>query len=229
LAGLALVSIVYGGLLAWRQSDLKAMVAYSSVSHMGVVMLGISTMNQTGLLGATLQMTAHGLVAAALFLLIGLLYERADTREIGDYSSLALTAPRFAAFTSLALLAVMGLPGTVGFVAELHTLIGGFERFGWWVAGLGVGILISGAFAMRTIGLFFLGPPNPPMREMADLRGMELAAAGLLGVAVVALGLMPAPALQLIDASVAHLSAAIAVHNDSNPQRTGECAPCWLK
>ncbi len=215
LAGLALVSIVYGGLLAWRQSDLKAMVAYSSVSHMGVVLLGISTMNQTGLLGATLQMTAHGLVAAALFLLIGLLYERTHTREIGDYSSLVRVTPRFAVFTTLALLATMGLPGTVGFVAELHTLIGGFERWGWWVAGLSVGILVSGAYAMRTIGRLFTGPLSPQMRDVADLHGMELAAVGLLSFGIVALGLAPSPALKLIDASVANLSAAKLAHDST--------------
>lgn len=207
LAGLALVGILYGGLLAWRQSDLKAMVAYSSVSHMGVVLLGISSMNQTGLLGATLQMTAHGLVAAALFLLIGLLYERTHTREIGDYNSLVLVTPRFAVFTTLALLALMGLPGTVGFVAELHTLIGGYERWGWWVGGLCVGVLVSGAYAFRTIGRLFTGPLSQQMREVQDLRGIELAAVSLLSIAVVALGLVPSPVLRLIDASVANLVA----------------------
>ena len=207
LVGLALVSIVYGGLLAWRQSDLKAMVAYSSVSHMGVVMLGLSTMNQTGLLGATLQMSAHGLVAAALFLLIGLLYERTHTREISDYSSLVMVTPRFAVFTTLALLAAMGLPGTIGFVAELHTLVGGFERWGWWVVGLSIGILISGAYALRTIGRLFTGPVSPRMSDVADLRGLELAAVGLLSMGVVALGIMPFPVLKMIDASVVNLSA----------------------
>ena len=208
LAGLALTSIVYGGLLAWRQSDLKAMVAYSSVSHMGVVLLGISTMNQTGLLGATLQMTAHGLVAAALFLLIGLLYERTHTRQIGDYGSLVLVTPKFAMFTTLALLAAMGMPGTVGFVAELHALLGGFERWGWWVLGLNLGVLISAAYAVRTIGRLFTGPVSPRMRDIADLKGIELAAASLLSFGVLALGLAPSPALKLIDASVVNLSAA---------------------
>jgi len=208
LAGLALASIVYGGLLAWRQSDLKAMVAYSSVSHMGVVLLGISTMNPAGLLGAAFQMSAHGLVAAALFLALGLLYERTHTREIADYSSLVMAAPRFAVFTTLALLAAMGLPGTAGFVAELHTLVGGFERWGWWVLGLALGVLVSTAYALRTLGRLFTGPVSPRMREVADLRGIELAAAGLLSFGVVALGVAPSPALNLVEASAAHLSAA---------------------
>jgi len=207
LAGLALTSILYGGLLAWRQSDLKAMVAYSSVSHMGVVLLGISTMNRAGLLGATLQMSAHGLVAAALFLLIGLLYERTHTREIADYGSLARTTPRFAVFTTLALLAAMGLPGTVGFVAELHVLIGGFERWSGWALGLGLGVLVSAVYALRTLGRLFTGPASRHLGHVADLRGIELAAAGLLGFAVTALGLYPSPALHMIDASVANLVA----------------------
>lgn len=207
LAGLALVSIVYGGLLAWRQSDLKAMVAYSSVSHMGVVLLGISTMNPTGLLGATLQMTAHGLVAGALFLLVGLLYERTHTREIADYSSLVMVVPRFAVFTSLTLLAALGMPGTVGFVAELHALVGGFERWGWWVLGLSAGVLVSAVYAMRTLGRLFTGPVSPRMKEVADLHGFELAAVGLLSFGVIALGLAPSPALNLLDASVANLCA----------------------
>ena len=130
LATLALVSLLYGGLLAWRQSDLKAMIAYSSVSHMGVVLLGIAALNFAGLSGAVMQMTAHGLVAGALFLLIGLLYERTHTRDVNNYSSLVRVTPRFAFFTTLAFVAAVGLPGTVGFIAELNTLIGGFRALG---------------------------------------------------------------------------------------------------
>ena len=207
LAALALASILYGALLAWRQSDLKAMVAYSSVSHMGVVLLGISTMNPAGLLGAALQMSAHGLIAAALFLLVGLLYERTHTRDIADYSSLVAVTPRFAVFTSLALLAAMGLPGTAGFVAELHVLVGGFERWGWWVAGLALGVLVGCAYALRTLGRLFTGPVSPRMRAVADLRGIELAAAGLLSCGVLALGVAPAPVLALLQASAAQLAA----------------------
>ncbi|CAG0984743.1 partial NADH-quinone oxidoreductase subunit M, partial [Myxococcaceae bacterium] len=166
-----------------------------------------STLNQTGMLGATLQMSAHGLVAGALFLLIGLLYERTHTREIADYGSLAQTAPRFAVFTTLALLAAMGLPGTAGFVAELHALIGGFERWGWWALGLSLGVLVSAAYALRTLGRLSTGPVSPRMRDVADMRGIELAAAGLLGFGVIALGLHPSPALRMIDASVANLIA----------------------
>lgn len=208
LAGLALFSIVYGGLLAWRQSDLKAMIAYSSISHMGIVILGISALNEAGFLGATLQMIAHGLVAGSLFLLVGLLYERTHSREIADYSSLVHVMPKFAVFTTLALLASMGLPGLVGFPAELHALIGSFERWGWWVLLASLGVVVSAAYAMRTIVRLFTGPVRAEMYNLKDLHGAELASAGVLAFGIVALGLMPASALELFGAYVTSLSAA---------------------
>jgi NADH-quinone oxidoreductase subunit M len=209
LAGLALVSILYGSLLAFRQTDLKAMIAYSSVSHMGVVLLGIAALNETGLLGATLQMTAHGFVAGALFLLIGLLYERTHTREIADYGALVQVTPRFAFFTTLALLASMGLPGTAGFAAELHALIGGFQSFGWVMIFLGLGILIGASCAIRTARGLFTGPMRPEMREIRDLQAFELTAAGALAAGIVLLGLAPAPAANLMNAKVAELNSVL--------------------
>ncbi len=206
LLALALIAILYGGLLAWRQSDLKRMIAYSSVSHMGVVLLGISTLNQQGLTGAVLQMVAHGLVAAALFLLIGLLYERTHTRDINDYGSLVRVTPRFALFTSLALIAAVGMPGTAGFVAELHALIGGFERWGWLVVGLSLGLLISASYAVRTITSLFTGPVRSEMQSTRDLERSELLAATVLTAGFLLLGLMPSPLLKLIVAPISQLS-----------------------
>jgi NADH-quinone oxidoreductase subunit M len=207
LAGLALFTIVYGGLLAWRQSDLKAMVAYSSVSHMGIVILGIAALNQTGLVGAILQMMAHSLIAGALFLLVGLLYERTHSREIARYSSLVQVMPKFALFTTLALLAALGLPGLAGFPAELHILIAGFDRWGRWMLLVSLGVLISAAYAMRTIVRLFTGPIRAEMYHLKDLHGTELASAGVLTFGIIALGLLPAPALELIGAYVTHFSA----------------------
>jgi NADH-quinone oxidoreductase subunit M len=207
LAGLALFSLIYGGLLAWRQSDLKAMIAYSSVSHMGIVLLGIAAFNIAGLTGAVMQMVAHGLVAGALFLLIGLLYERTHTRDVNDYSSLMQVTPRFAFFTSLALLAGMGIPGTAGFIAELHAIIGGFERWGWLMLLVSVGMLISAAYSVRTIGRLFTGPVRPRMRDVQDLRALEMTAAGVLATGIILLGIAPRPALELMAASIRQLSA----------------------
>ncbi|MCB1778191.1 MAG: NADH-quinone oxidoreductase subunit M, partial [Candidatus Competibacteraceae bacterium] len=207
LVGIALISILYGGLLAWRQSDLKAMIAYSSVSHMGVVMLGLSTLNEIGLLGAALQMTAHGLVAGALFLLIGLLYERTHTREVADYGALIRVTPRFAFLITLALLAGMGMPGLVGFIAELHVLIGGFQQWGWWMILASLGVLISAAYAVRTIGALFVGPVRPEMADLPDLQPRELLAAVPLAVGLLILGIAPAPVIALLSATVAKLTA----------------------
>ncbi len=203
LVFLALFGMIYGGLLAWRQTDLKAMVAYSSVSHMGIVMLGIATLNVTGLTAAVLQMTAHGLIAGAMFLLVGLLYERTHTRNILDYSSLVQVMPRFALFMTITLFAAMGLPGTVGFVAELHAFVGGFQEWGFLMIFLGISILISAAYAMRTIGMLFTGPVKPQMRDIEDLRINELIAAGVLVFAIVLFGMWPAP---LIDLSIATIT-----------------------
>jgi NADH-quinone oxidoreductase subunit M len=197
LVFLALFGMVYGGLLAWRQRDLKAMVAYSSLSHMGVVLLGIATLNHSGFTGAILQMLAHGLLAGALFLLIGLLYERTHTRNLQDYSSLVNTMPRFAAFMTLTLLAAMGLPGSVGFIAELHTLIGGFQQWGGLMVFFSLSILISAAYAMRTIGMLFTGPVKPRMQSIADLKPIELLMSGVLVSGIVLFGLLPAPLIQL--------------------------------
>ncbi|UJP07151.1 MAG: NADH-quinone oxidoreductase subunit M [Nitrosomonas sp.] len=203
LITLALIGMIYGGVLAWRQTDMKAMVAYSSVSHMGIILLDIATMNKTGLIGAVLQMTAHGLVAGAMFLLVGLLYERTHTRNILDYSSLVRVMPRFALFMTITLFAAMGLPGTVGFIAELHAIVGGFQQWGNLMILLGVSIMIGTAYAMRTIGMLFTGPVKPQMRNIEDLKLYELIAAGFLVVLIVMFGLWPAP---LIDLSMATMN-----------------------
>ena len=207
LAALALVSLIYGGVLAWRQTDLKAMIAYSSISHMGVVLLGIAAFNEAGLGGAVTQMVAHGLTAGLLFLLVGLLYERTHTRDLAAYGSLNRSAPRFAFLLVFALLAGVGLPGSAGFIAELHVLIGGFGRWGGWLVLLALGVLISAAYALRAIRRLSTGPERTEGAgtAFADLTRVELAAASLLAVGIVFLGCYPMPLLNLIGASVVAL------------------------
>ncbi|MBF0339909.1 MAG: NADH-quinone oxidoreductase subunit M [Magnetococcales bacterium] len=202
LAGLAMINLIHGGVLAWRQSDLKGMVAYSSVSHMGVVLLGIATLSREGITGAMLQMVSHGVTAGAMFLIIGLLYERTHTRDIRAYGSLTHTAPRMAFFVALAFMASVGVPGTSGFVAELHVLSAGLARWGWPAALLGVGMLVSAAYAVRTVGVLCTGPEHPRPGELWPLAGSELFAAVLLSVTIVWLGLLPAPLLGLMQASL---------------------------
>jgi NADH-quinone oxidoreductase subunit M len=203
LATLGFISLLYGGVLAWRQQDMKAMVAYSSISHMGLVLLGIATLNVTGLTGAVMQMVAHGLTAAILFLVVGLLYQRTHSRDLADYGCLLGRAPRFAFFTAFALLAAIGLPGSAGFIAELHVLVGGFARWGGWIALICAGMLIGAAYGLRVIGRLCM--KGLPPAEIADMTRTEAVAAGLLGISIVALGVWPAPLLNLVAGSVARV------------------------
>ncbi len=214
LVVLALIAITYGGLLAWRQSDMKKMIAYSSVSHMGVVLLGISTLNATGMTGAVYQMVAHGFVAGATFMLIGLLYERTHTKDINDYGSLIHVTPRFAFFIVIAFIAGVGLPGSAGFVAELHVLIGGFQRWGWPLVVLSFGILISATYGVRTVKRLFTGSEKAEMKHVQDMRPTEVLAASILVFAIFAFGFYPDPLLTIITPSIndflQHISTAIA-------------------
>ena len=203
LALLAFISLLYGGILAWRQQDLKAMVAYSSISHMGIVLLGIATLNVTGLTGAVMQMVAHGLTAGLLFLIVGLLYQRTHSRDLADYGSLLGQAPRFAFFAAFALLAGIGLPGSAGFIAELHALVGGFGRWGGWILIVCLGMLIAAAYSLRVIGRLCL---KGPAMQLADMTRTESAAAGILVLSILFLGVWPAPLLDLVAGSVGQVT-----------------------
>ena len=202
LFALGLIGVLYGGLLAWRQSDLKKMIAYSSVSHMGVVVIGIATLHVWGITGAVYQMVAHGLVAGATFMLIGLLYERTHTRDINDYGSLIKVTPRFAVLIILAFAGGVGLPATAGFVAELHVLLAGFTRWQWWIVLLSLGVLITATYSIRTIKHLYTGQMNPRMQEVSDLGWVEVCAAGSLIAATLWLGLQPHVLLEKMDVSI---------------------------
>ena len=200
---LACISLLYGAILAWRQQDLKAMVAYSSISHMGVVLLGIATLNVTGLTGAVMQMVAHGLTAALLFMLVGLLYQRTHSRDLADYGSLLGRAPRFAFFIAFALLAALGLPGSAGFIAELHVLLGGWARWSGWVVLLCLAMLIGAAYSLRVIGRLCL---KGEAMALDDMTRTEVSAAGILAFGIVVLGVWPAPLINLLSGSIAPLA-----------------------
>ena len=206
MAVLACITLIYAGVLAWRQRDLVVMLAYASISHMGVILLGLASLNTAGFTGAVTQMVAHGLVAGALFFLVALLNQRTQTRDVGAYSSLVRAMPRFAFFMVLALTAAVGIPGTAGFIAELHVLVGGFARWGGWVVLLSVSLLISAAYAFRTVGRLFTGPMTVAMQTLPDLNRAEMVMAGVLSAGILFMGLYPAPTLTLVGASVARLA-----------------------
>ena len=180
----------------------EEMIAYSSVSHMGVVVIGIATLHVWGMTGAVYQMVAHGLVAGATFMLIGLLYERTHTRDINDYGSLIKVTPRFAVLIILAFAGGVGLPATAGFVAELHVLLAGFTRWQWWIVLLSLGVLITATYSIRTIKHLYTGQMNPRMQQVSDLGWVEVCAAGSLIVATLWLGLQPNVLLEKMDVSI---------------------------
>ncbi|MDH3513357.1 MAG: NADH-quinone oxidoreductase subunit M [Gammaproteobacteria bacterium] len=204
LAVIGIVSILYGAVLAWRQHDLKAMIAYSSISHMGIVLFALATLTPAGLTGAVMQMIAHGFTAGLLFLVAGLIYERTHTRDLAAISNLRERSPRLAFLVAIAFLAGLGQPGTAGFVAEMHALLGGLERFGAWIALLGIGMLISAAYALRTVGRLLAGP-RQAREPLPALCHAEFTAAALLVIGIITLGVWPSPALNLIQGSITGL------------------------
>jgi NADH-quinone oxidoreductase subunit M len=202
---LALIGILYGGLLAWRQSDLKAMVAYASISYMNQALLGIACLNQAGITAALLQMTAHGLLAGALFLLVGLLDERGHSRNVLTYGGLIQTMPRWSLLMVFSLLAALAMPGFIGFIAQLQLLIAFFQQWGWLWIFLGLSMLITAAYIIRTLGLLFLGAGKPHTPPLYDLRPLEMLAAGVLVGALALLGLLPEPLLALSASTAAQM------------------------
>jgi len=203
IAALAVVSIVYGACLALVQTDIKKVIAYSSISHLGYVMLGLVSFNLLGIQGAVMQMVSHGLVAGGLFLMVGMIYERCHTRDIAAYGGLAKIMPLYAVFFALLALASIGLPTTSGFTGEFVSLLGYFdsawsrhlqgERLPIALAVAAVSGVILGALYMLSLAQRLLfGAPRAPHLPFADLGARERAILVAIAVAIFALGLFPA-------------------------------------
>lgn len=188
---LGLLTVIYGAVLAFRQDDLKAMIAYSSVSHMGFVVLGVGSLTEIGLRGAAVQMFSHGLITAALFLLAGVLYAQTHSRSLILASGLGRTAPRFMTLLTVALLASMGLPGLSGFVGEFQVFMGGFERWGAAVALAGFGVLMITAYSLRVFRRMVLMPVQAEGVALRDLGTLEMVAVVPLAALMLILGLFP--------------------------------------
>lgn len=204
---LSVISIVYGACLALVQTDIKKIIAYSSISHLGYVMLGLLSLDLAGIQGAIVQMVSHGLVAAGLFLLVGMVYERCHTRELAAYGGLARQMPVYAVFFLVFTLASVGLPTTSGFTGEFLVLLGAFTS-GWghhldgdslplYLAGTAVTGVVLGALYMLRFALTFLfGPIKAPHRPLHDLTLRETSILGILTASIFALGLFPDSALR---------------------------------
>jgi NADH-quinone oxidoreductase subunit M len=218
ILALSLIAIVYIAFVALVQTDMKKLIAYSSIAHMGFVTLGAfllffivaatGSLNGAafGMDGAEVQMISHGLISGALFLCIGVMYDRLHTREIGAYGGVINVMPKFAAFMVLFALANSGLPGTFGFVGEFMVILASF-RASFWYALLAATILVLGAsYNLWLIKRVIFGPiTNDKVAHMQDLNGREFLVLGVLALSVLLLGVWPAPMLNMMDASVQQL------------------------
>ncbi|WP_116604494.1 NADH-quinone oxidoreductase subunit M [Rhodoferax ferrireducens] len=212
MIALSLTAVVYVGLVAMVQEDMKKLVAYSSVAHMGFVTLGFFIFNDLGISGGIVQMIAHGFVSAAMFLSIGVLYDRVHSREIASYGGVINTMPKFAAFALLFAMANCGLPGTAGFVGEWMVILGAV-KFNFWIGFASATALIFGAaYTLWMFKRVYLGPvANDDVKELKDINAREFLMLLLLAIAVLAMGLYPKPFTDVMDASVADLIKHVAV------------------
>jgi len=206
MIALSLIAVIYVGLVALVQQDMKKLVAYSSVAHMGFVTLGFFIFNDLGVAGGLVQMIAHGFVSGAMFLCIGVLYDRVHSREIASYGGVVNTMPKFAAFALLFAMANCGLPGTAGFVGEWMVILGAIQANFWLGAAASSALIFGAAYTLWMVKRVYLGPvTNDHVRELQDINGREFLMLSLLAVAVLAMGIDPKPFTDVMDASVAEL------------------------
>jgi len=203
---LSLIAVIYIGLVALVQKDMKKLVAYSSIAHMGFVTLGFFIFNDLGVAGGIVQMISHGFVSGAMFLCIGVLYDRVHSREIADYGGVVNRMPKFTAFVVLFAMANCGLPGTAGFVGEWMVILGAV-RYNFWIAALAATALISGAaYTLWMVKRVYFGEiANDHVKAMVDINGREFLMLLLLAVAILWMGLHPQPFTDVMQVSVTEL------------------------
>ena len=216
MIALSLIAVVYIGLVALVQQDMKKLVAYSSIAHMGFVTLGFFMFNDGQLIGMAVeggivQMVSHGFISGAMFLCIGVLYDRMHTREIGDYGGVVNTMPKFAAFAVLFAMANSGLPATSGFVGEFLVILGAV-KFNFWVAFAAASTLIFGAaYSLWMVKRVIFGDiANDNVRQLTDINSREFTILALLAAAVIYMGVYPKPFTDVMHASVAQLAKHVA-------------------
>lgn len=203
---LAVVGIIYGALLALAQTDLKKLVAYSSISHLGLVMAGIFAMNQQGIDGGVLQMVNHGLSTGALFLIVGMLYDRRHTRMIDDFGGIAQVMPVFAVFVLIVVFSSIGLPGTNGFIGEILILLGVFKASAAAAVLAASGVVLGAVYMLRMYQRVLLGPvAHPANKDLKDLNPREVLTLVPVILLIVWIGIYPRPFLKLTAAGTTHL------------------------
>jgi len=203
VAVIAVIMIVYTAMVAFAQKDMKQVIAYSSVSHMGVIVLGTFAMNAEGITGSVFLMLSHGIVSGALFLLVGVIYDRRHTKLMSEFGGLASVMPKYAVIFGIMLMASVGLPLTIGFVGEYLSLAGFFKVSPLLTVLGGMSIILGAVYMLSLFKKSFYGPvDNEENRNLKDLNGKELASLVPLLALVVWLGVYPRPVLVPIDTSV---------------------------
>ena len=218
IISLSLIAVVYIGFVALVQQDMKKLIAYSSIAHMGFVTLGSfvafhiihATGNAQGAVmgmeGAMIQMVSHGVISGAMFLCVGVLYDRMHSRQIGDYGGVVNVMPIFASFMVLFAMANSGLPGTSGFVGEFLVILASFRADFWFAFLAAITLILGAAYNLWLVKRVIFGPiANDHVAALKDLNGREFLILGVLAIAVLALGLWPAPLQQVMGASIEHL------------------------
>lgn len=204
MIALSLVAVVYVGLVALVQQDMKKLVAYSSVAHMGFVTLGFFIFNDLGVAGGLVQMIAHGFVSGAMFLCIGVLYDRVHSREIASYGGVVNTMPKFAAFALLFAMANCGLPATAGFVGEWMVILGATKANFWLGLAASTALIFGAAYTLWMFKRVYLGPvANDDVKSLTDINSREFLMLSLLAIAVLYMGVYPKPFTDVMDVSVA--------------------------
>jgi len=218
VVALALIGIVYGAIVCAMQKDLKRLIAYSSISHLGFVVLGIFVFTIQGLQGGTLQMVSHGLSTGALFLLVGFLYERRHTREIADFGGIAAVAPVYAGMFLIVALSSLGLPGLNGFVGEFLVILGAFVRNRTWAVIAATGVILAAVYLLWAYQRVFHGPIDiQENRAVRDLSFREGLAVVPLVAAIVLIGVWPKPFLERMEPSLQRVRARVVVGATAEP------------
>ena len=226
MIGLSLIAVVYIGLVAMVQSDMKKLVAYSSIAHMGFVTLGLFVIFRIwsnpanadisgaslAVEGAMVQMISHGFISGALFLMIGVLYDRMHSREIGDYGGVVKTMPVFSAFAVFFAMSNAGLPGTSGFVGEFMVILASFKANIWFAFLAATTLILGAAYTLWMVKRVFFGEiKNEHVRALQDINQREFIMMSVLAVAVLALGLYPAPLVNVMHVSIDSLLQHVAI------------------
>ncbi len=210
--GLSLIAIIYIAYVALVQGDMKKLIAYSSISHMGFVTLGFFVFNQTALEGAMVQMISHGFISGAMFLIVGVLYDRLHSREISTYGGVATVMPKFAFFAVFFAMANAGLPGTSGFVGEFLVILGAFQFSGWVATIAALTLILGAAYTLWMVKRVMFGPiKNEDVRSLLDLNNREILFMTILAVFTLAVGVWPNPLLDVMRATLENLLSHVAV------------------